>query len=209
VAFTAQSISRAKKKRRNPQLPATPPPGTFDPALSAQGRTNQRSYDDLLQDFAVGKQRSQDDLKLALANQALGTQHLGEDRTTALANLDRGYTGLAHRQSEHALQGNVESAGLLAQSLANRMAARTQAQQPIDTSYNRALEGAKQRTDALKLGFERLYGRSGTNVVRVARAGRDLVAGGLDLANQEWYQAAQLGYSPTIPKRKTKRQVIV
>jgi hypothetical protein len=215
VAFTPASIAAAKKRKKKPapRLPAEPPPGTYDPALSAQGRSAQRSYDDLLQNLAIGKQRSQDDLKLALANVATGTQRLGEDRTTALANLDRNYTALAHRQSEHALQGNVQSAGLLAQSLQSRMAARTQAQQPIDTSYSRALEDAKRRSDALKLGFERLYGKSGTNVVNVARAGRDLTAGKLDIAGEKWWQAAQLGYAPAaparIPKRKTRRQVVV
>lgn len=251
MAFSLTSIKKAQKKRR--RLPSEPPPGTYDPTIDATQRQNQRGYDDLLQDFAIGKQRGQSDLDIALGN--LGTDktnaledlttsrdrnladlitgrtRAGEDHTAALGTLAHNYDVLANKQGQQARQAQVESKGILAQALAKRAANQARDQAPIDTAYARQMQdsalsesrlgedftrgtarteqGATSQSDALKLAFDRAYGPGGENAVRISRAGRDLVAGNLDLSNMRWFQAAQMGYSPTIPKKKTKKQVIV
>lgn len=185
--------------------------GTYDPTLDAQGRGLQRSYDDLLQNFNIDKTRATDDLKLALADTATSQQRLNQDHATALANINRNYGDLAVRQAEGALKANVESPGLLARALARRQANARLDTQGVDTSFNRATEDTTKHTDALKLAFDRAFGPSGDNVVNLSRAGRDLVAGQSDLNAQRWYAATANGYvpAPRIPRRKTRRQVIV
>lgn len=249
MAFSVKSIAAAKRRRA--QTPANPPPGTYDPTIDATGRNNQRSYDDTLQNFAIGSQRAKDDLGIALGNIGTSQQNslsdlsTGHDRSladllsgrdrnaadhqTALADLARNYSMLADKQGQAARQANVESGGILAQALAKRQANQAHDQAPIDTAFNRSLadsttaeqrigqdyatntgrvnQGATNQSDAVKLAFDRAYGANGDQALNVSRAGRNLVAGNLDLSNQRWYQAAAMGYSPVQQRRR--KQVIV
>lgn len=244
------AFAKARRKRGLP-APAAPPEGTYDPQFDAQGRNLQRSYDDLLQNFGIGKQRSQDDLNLALGNldtsktnaltdlnvnrerqlQDLGqqSQYATEDHAAALDALGRKYTVLGHQQEQAARHAGVESQGILAQSLAKRAANRGIEQQPIDTNFTRSQMGiatgeqrlgedystntarttqdASQRSDALKLAFDRAFGPSGDNVLNLSRAGRDLNAGLLDINSSKWYGATANGYAPPPTRRRRKAAI--
>lgn len=156
-SFTS-ALTKAKKKKKH-SAPADPPAGTYDPLYDAQGRQNQRGYDDLLQDFGISKQRATDDLGISLGN-------LGQEKANTLADLDtshtrnlaalltgrtratedyqragqdlgRQYGVLAHRQTGAARQAHADSAGILAQSLRKRLANQALDQGRLDTSYHR------------------------------------------------------------------------
>lgn len=254
VASSFQAAFQKAKRKRLP-APASPPPGTYNPQYDAQARAQQRQYDDLLQNFGIGKTRAQNDLTLALGNlnqsqqnalSDLGTSHdrnlqdlttnqqyAAQDHATALDALNRNYATLAGRQAEGAIRSGVESAGILAQAIARRNANKANDQAPIDTAYGRqqaaattaenrinqdyttnvgrTQQDAQQRQDALKLAFDRAFGPSGDNVLQIARAGRDLTAGNLDLTSQKWYDATANGYAPLVRaiNRKKKKVSIV
>lgn len=194
-----------------------------DDLLIALGQ-NTRGTQNELADLTTGRDRSLADL---LRNRGRAT----EDHTTALGDLDRSYATLANRQGQNARRAHVEGPGIMAQALAKRTENRALDQKPIDTSFNRYLEDSKtsqgrigedfargtsrvneasqENQAALNLGFDRLWGSTGTNTLGLARAGRDVEAGNLDLSQQRWWQAAAAGYSPPRRRRRNSGMRII
>jgi hypothetical protein len=221
--FSLSAIARAQRGRR---APVNPPPGTYDPVIDSTVRQNKRQYEDTSQDFTVGQTRAQDDLAVALQQLGLSEnrnmEDLGvsrsraaEDHSRSLSDLVLRYTRLGRSQAEGDRHAGVVSAGILSQQAAIRAANQARDQQPIDQAYSRFNEDAGRsqgrlqqdagsRAQELNLDFSRLWDpKSGDNVIRLQRAGRDLQDANLDASGQRWYQATAGGYSPPKKKRRT------
>lgn len=232
MAFSLKNIQKAQRRRRG-AVPALPPLGSFDPSILLQVGQNRRTAENAQQQFDLGQAQAQDDFGIqtqrlaqqegnSLADLVTGRQRLSEDRTNALADLGRGYGSLAHRQAEGALRANVQSAGLLAQSLAARKANMAHDQAGVDQSYNRSLadsttaeqrlrQDVGNRKADLALTLSRAYGSGkggqplGTNVLNLLQTKNDALSGNLDLTGVAFQQAAANGY--TLPRRRKVRIV--
>lgn len=192
-----------------------------DDLLIALGQLD-RSKADALADLGQGKDRNLADL---LLNRTRGE----EDFKNASLGLDRRYASLRTQQDQTARRAGVESTGILEQAIAARQRNRSLDQAPLDLAHQRNLadsttaEGrigedysrgvartgaeAGDRRSALTLAFERLWGTGGDREIDLARAGRDLTAGKLDLSGAKWYEATANGYAPPRPRRR-RRTVI-
>lgn len=210
MAFSLASIQKAKK-RRTAAAPSLPPLGSYDPSVLLQYQQNKRTADNAQQQFDLGQSQAQDNLAIQLARLGQQETNLGTDRGTALENIGRNYGNLAETQAAGANRANVQSAGLLAQSLAKRQANQGLEQKTVDTSYQRSLaDSANQKAD-LSLALSRAYGSGkggqplGTNTLNLTQTKADALGGNLDLSGVAYQQAAANGFR--FPKKK--RSLIV
>lgn len=199
------------------QYPAPrPPAGSYDPILNAQARASKRGLGDLTRDIETQRERGLEDFgstmgqlttgrDRTLADILTGESRATQDRDTALSNLDLQYDRLATRQAEGARVAGVTSQGLLNKSAAVRDANEVRDQQPILTSFGRAMqdfgtartrvgEDFTARSGLLKADYDRTYGEFGDLTKQLTRAGRENQFFQQDIAEQRAYQAAQTGW---------------
>jgi hypothetical protein len=171
-------MATKKRKGFTPfKAPVNPPPGTYDPDIDAKVRAVQRGYQQMSEDYPVGKTRAQDDYLTATQNDqtdyqnALGdltTTHdrslsdllLGrtrgtEDYNTSLTNLDRNYQNLGNAQGGTITQaaGGTVQGGALLQALQKRQANEAIDRAPIDTNYNRFLSDSQTQEGRVNQDF--------------------------------------------------------
>jgi hypothetical protein len=180
-----------------------------DDYLTATGY-DQADYQNALGDLTQTHDRSLSDL---LLGRSRGT----EDYNASIAGLDRSYQRLGGRQAQSAAAAGVSGGGALAQALAKRTANEAIDRAPIDTNYNHFLSDSQtqegrvnqdfttgssrlqdqlnRQLGALSLGLDRTYGDQGDETVKLARAGRENTAFGIDATASRWGQAAQTGYT--------------
>src|SRR3954463_8562660 len=180
-----------------------------DDYLTATGY-DQADYQNALGDLTQTHDRSLSDL-------LLGRSRGAEDYNSSIAGLDRSYQRLGGRQAQSAAAAGVSGGGALAQALAKRTANEAIDRAPIDTNYNRFLSDSQtqegrvnqdfatgssrlqdqlnRQLGAASLGLDRTYGDQGDETVKLARAGRENTAFGIDATASRWGQAAQTGYT--------------
>ena len=232
---TLQGVISGRLPVRNGiiQYPAPrPPAGSYDPILNAQARASGRGLGDLTRDIERQRERGAEDYGTqgglldrgqdrTLADILTGETRTREDKDRAIADLDLQYDRLATRQAEGARVAGVTSQGLLNKSAQVRDANETRDQQPILTSFNRAMQDfgtARTRTgedygtqkSLLDRDYGRTYGQFGDLTTQLTRAGRENQFFRQDIAEQRAYQAAQTGWkAPKVraftPGRKRPR----
>ena len=211
-------------KKKNKKKSTRPPAGSYDPILNAQARASKRGLGDLTRDTEQQRERGLEDYNSqtgllstgrdrTLADILTGETRAGEDKNRALADLDLQYDRLATRQAEGARVSGVTSQGLLNKSASVRDANETRDQQPILTSFNRAMqdfgtartrtgEDFNTRSGLLNTDYQRTYGQFGDLTTQLTRAGRENTFFQQDINEQKAYQAAQTGWKAPKPKRK-------
>jgi hypothetical protein len=138
------------------QLPTSPPPGSYDPALDAQQRAQERGYGDLQasdatnslyagQDYQTGVSRENTSYANTLADIATGRTRSNEDFATGTGRVNEDYTRGTSRSNEdygtatgnlvrafgqlgQAQRGNIAAAGLGGGALRQALARRTENQ---------------------------------------------------------------------------------
>lgn len=210
--FTS-ALTKARKKRPAKFAPSLPPLGSFDPGVLLQYGANRRGAEDAQAQFDLAQAQAQDDFAIGTGRLGQRRTELEQDHTTALSDLHRDYGNLAARQNEGALKANVQSAGLLKQALAARLANQQHDQTGLDTSFNRAVTTNDEQKADLGLNLSRLFGSGrngnplGSNTLNLIQTKNNATAGNLDLSQVAYQQAAAAGYR--IPRRKTRRQPMV
>jgi hypothetical protein len=224
-----QRYGQAPQKPFTPwQLPTSPPPGSYDPALDAQLRAEQRGYGDLQaqnatnslysgQDYQTGQARENQSYANQMADIAQGRTRTNEDYGTATGNLVRSFQQLGQSQ-----RGSINAAGLgggaLRMALSRRNENQGIQQGALDTTHNRALEDYSTQTDRtydahrnnladLLTNYTRGQGQQAT---QEGIAGRELGLSSNDIGAEKIYAATQAGYDPlaTRPANEyTRRQV--
>lgn len=209
--------TEAKRKKRAfahwvPQ--ATPPPGTYDPALLAQEQAGQRGLTDFQADQARDTTRATDDFTrssndvtrnrdLSLADIARNVGRENENYGTATADVERNYGNLGRSQAGGIFAAGA-GGGALAAAAAARRANQGRDQQGLDTTHSRAIadygtqstrtaDDATRQLGALTLGNQRQGEDSQTALTRAVREQGALTQ---DTAASQWFQAAATGYAP-------------
>lgn len=189
--------------------PTTPPAGTYDPAIDAQGGAAQRGYDYLFGNVADANSRGTAELGFqiqglarnrdrSLADLLADKTRFGEDQATtgaregqnygiATQDLATNYTRMGHQQAGVAAQAGVSAGGTLAAALAKRTANQQHDQSAIDLQHTRF--GEDQQTAA-----QRYNSAYDLNVARVGEDYADNDLGAIGAAKRgEAYQVNDRG----------------
>lgn len=171
-----------------------PPPGSYDPGLDAQQRAAQRGYGQTLEDLVTQGSRattdwtlSQEDVQRQLGDverqrgdvergygeslsDLLKSRTQGQqDYQTNLQTLARNYQRLGNTQAQRGRQAGLYGQGFAAQAARKRTANEALERQPIDTAFNRFLEGSQLSEQRLGEARQRSLedvGRSAESVQR-------------------------------------------
>jgi len=170
-----------------------PPAGYYDPALDAQLGQSGRGLGDLRQDVELQDARAAQDY-------TFGMEGLGRDRDRGYQDIDRqvavlqrGYQQLARRQGEGNRLAGVMSPGMLAKQMQIRAANQAFERQPLDVARTRF--GEDYNVGVGRLGVD--YARGGVDrQTGLTRAEREHTQFGLDVGEQQRYQATAAGWIP-------------
>lgn len=171
--------------------PWSPPPGTYDIGLDAQERTARKGYGETMEDIGRGSERlgsdfgvGQGDIERQRADVQrqygesltdLITQRTQgqEDYQTNLQTLARNYQRLGNTQQQAARQHGLYGGGALQQGAEKRAVNQALEKAPIDTAFNRFMQGSQlseQRLGEAQLRgtgeVDRSAGRLGTTYER-------------------------------------------
>lgn len=207
-----------------PAAPARPPAGYYDPALDAQLRASQRGLIDLRQDTELGDARAAQDYTFGMEGygreRARGYEDILRSRDRGYEDIDRqvmllqrGYQQLARRQGEGNRLAGVMSPGMLAKQMQIRAANMAIEQQPLTTARTRLGEDYGRSYARIGEDYNVGTGRLGVDYARggfdrgtaLTRAEREQGEFGLDIGEQQRYQATQAGWVPPIPPRRRAR----
>lgn len=226
---TYAALAAAAKKNPGTSVnyiaPTSPPPGSYDPTLDASYDSADRGFRYGLQDTGTADLRGAEDYGFnrdqivrqrdqTLADMLTAHTREGQDYTTSIGNLQRGYERLGDSQAQNAQAAGVAGGGALAQALQKRTDNQAIDRAPIDTGHTRAQEnydlGVKRTNEGADLNLGRLSllaapaseenptgGRDWQDRhLTLARQGEELSNFGLDTNASRWYQATASGYSP-------------
>jgi hypothetical protein len=213
------SVPWSQTKRAQATGTPNPSPGSYDPALDSELGKSQRGLGDLLSDIGTGvdgqplglqRTRAQDDLATGLAkiDQSSGrslsdlltarTQE-GQDYTTNIAGVQRGFQNLGTAQAEAQRKSGTYLGGAVQQAADKRAANEALARAPIDTAHQRygdqSTETEKRLTqdtgtarDELGLGFTRQNTDWNTQLTRGQREQNYFAADTLDAKVAQFLQ---------------------
>lgn len=199
-----------------------PPPGSYDPILDQQERTGQRGYgesmDDLLRqgarattDFTLGQQETGRQYEEGLSDLLKQRAETQQDYSTNLQTLARNYQRLGNVQGQRARQAGVIEGGGFAQQAAQKRATNQAIEKaPIDTSFNRFIEGSQIAEKRLGEARDRGIGQLGLNYQRgfediatgQQRTGTDLQGLLQDIAESRQAQYRKPLPTVTLPRKK-------
>jgi hypothetical protein len=189
----------AKKKTPKPKV--IPPPGWYDPALEAQRRAAQRGYGDLQRDTELAGARAGQDYTFGREGLERNRDRGYEDVARQVALLTRNYQELGRTQAEGDARAGVINPAIAAKQMQIRAQNMAFDRQPLDMAQTRIGQDYSTGLGQLDVG----YARGGTDrATGLARAGRENVQFGLDIGDQERYQAIQAGWAPPPDPRKKK-----
>lgn len=162
----------------------TAPPGTYDPALDAQGENAALGLTWAGQDYGLGRERLTNDYNLGKARlgedrdfslsglllgknrglEDIGTSRsrLNEDWDIATKDLGRQFSELADSQTANARAAGVAGGGALAQSLMKRQADQSREQGRLDLGRDRGLFDLGRSETRLGEDYDRNVGRTNT-----------------------------------------------
>jgi hypothetical protein len=173
--------------------PVIPPPGWYDPALEAQRRASTRGLGDLRQDTELAGSRAAQDYTFGVTGLQTSRDRGYQDVDRQVALLTRGYGQLARQQAEGDAQAGVINPAIAAKQMQIRAANMAFDRQPLDVERGRI--GQDYSTGVGRLGVD--YTRGGVDrATGLARAGRENTQFGLDIGEQERFQAIQAGWAP-------------
>jgi hypothetical protein len=190
----------AKKK---PKL-VTPPPGWYDPALDAQRRASHRGLGDLTRDTALATARAGQDYTFGMEGLQTSRDRGYQDVDRQVALLTRNYGELGRTQAEGDARAGVINPAIAAKQMQIRAANMQFDRQPLDLARTRI--GEDYATQSGRLGVE--FARGSTDrTTTLARAGREDTQFGLDIGEQERFQAIQAGWAPPAPPPLKKKKM--
>lgn len=176
-----------------------PPAGYYDPALDAQLRASRRGLGDLRQDTELGDARAAQDYTFGMEGFGRQRDRGYQDIDRQVDVLNRGYQQLARRQSEGNRVAGVMSPGMLAKQMQIRAANMAFDRQPLDVARARVGEDYNVGTGRLGVDYARGSTDRGTALTRAEREQSEF---GLDIGEQQRYQATLAGW---VPPRKPRR----
>lgn len=197
-------------------VPAAPPPGSYDPAIDAQVGQAQRGYGDLFsdylrdygepgtalggragEDYGLGVQGVERSYQRTLGDLLRDRGRGAEDYQRGVQGLERNYARLGASQTQAARASGTQRGGALAQALAKRTENQAIDRAPMDTNFARfnadsaQSEGWLGEDRGLAIGGLQRSLLRGTEdaATGLGRAGREREQFGLDAAAQRFYQA--------------------
>jgi hypothetical protein len=187
----------------NPYIaPTAAPPGSFDPALTAQGENADLGYEWAGQDFTLGNQQRLNDLNGDPTYGTAGTLgQIQHSYDTQLAGTNKQFANLAAGQADQAARAGVDSGGAAAQSAQKRGANWQDIVNQLNYGRDQAVASAKQ-------GFDRANSAADT---QFQRAGATNTLFHSQLNREEVYGAQQAGLLPpvkTMPKFPPNRRFV-
>lgn len=189
----------AKKK----PTPVIPPPGWYDPALDAQRRASHRGLGDLRRDNELAGARASQDYTFGIQGLQQSRDRGYQDIDRQVQMLTRQYGELGRTQAEGNAQAGVMNAHFAAKQGLIRAANMAVDRQPLDTARTRL--GEDYATGSGRLGVELARGTT-DRATGLARAGREDTQFGLDIGEQERFQAIQGGWAPPPDPKKRKQK---